>query len=180
MTTLTIPTVETARLRLRAPAPSDFEAYAAFRTASPRTAGIGGLASRSDAFDIFCALTGHWAARGYGRWIVADKDTDAPLGVVGLYFPEGWPEPEIGWQVFDVAEGKGVAYEAAAASRRYAYEDLGWTTVISLIRSDNTRSQALARRMGATLDAPYQHPTYGQMDVWRHLPPGQPLPGEAA
>jgi ribosomal-protein-alanine N-acetyltransferase len=170
-TTLHIPTVETARLRLRAPEPRDFEAYAACR-ASERTRVLGGPNARSEAFHMFCGLVGHWHLRGYGRWLVADKATDAALGVVGLYFPEDWPEPEIGWSVFDAAEGKGLACEAAEASRAYAYEVLGWTTVASLIVPSNTRSAALARRMGAEIDGQHQHPFYGPLDIWRHRGPG--------
>lgn len=172
MTTLTIPTVETARLRLRAPEPRDFEAYAAFR-AGERARVLGGPNDRAEAFHMFCGLVGHWHLRGFGRWLVADKATDEPLGIVGLYHPEDWPEPEIGWSVFDAAEGKGVAFEAAEASRRYAYEVLGWTTVASLIKPDNARSAALARRMGAVIDGQHPHPTYGPLDIWRHLSPTQ-------
>jgi RimJ/RimL family protein N-acetyltransferase len=170
-TSVHIPTVETERLRLRAPMSSDFAAYAAFRS-SDRTKVLGGPNSRAEAFHMLCGLVGHWHIRGYGRWMVADCNTDAPLGIVGIYFPEDWPEPEIGWSVFDHAEGKGIAHEAAVAARDYAYRVLGWTTIISLIVQDNTRSAALARRMGCEKDGQFDHPTYGAMDIWRHLPPG--------
>jgi ribosomal-protein-alanine N-acetyltransferase len=166
--TLTIPALETARLRLRAPEMRDFEAYAAFR-ASPRAVTVGGPFPREVAFDQFCALIGHWALRGYGRWVAADRETDTALGVVGLFCPEGWPEPEIGWSLFEAAEGKGYALEAARAARAHAYGTLGWSTVASLIRPDNARSIALARRMGATREGVYQHPTLGPLEVWRHL-----------
>ena len=169
-TTLHIPTVETARLRLRAPRASDFEAYAAFR-GSDRAWAIGGAASASDAFDILCAVIGHWQMRGFGRWIAADKATDAPVGLVGLYHPLDWPEPEIGWQVFGGAEGKGYAFEAAVASRRYAYGVLGWRRVVSLILPANLRSLALARRMGAVHEGEFEHAGFGTLQVWRHLPP---------
>jgi ribosomal-protein-alanine N-acetyltransferase len=165
-----IPTIETERLRLRAPMPGDFEAYAAFR-ASERAQILGGPNPRAEAFHMFCALIGHWHMRGFGRWIVADRATDEALGVVGLYFPADWPEPEIGWSVFETAEGKGIALEAALASRAYAYGTLGWPRVVSLVVPHNTRSAALARRMGCVQDGQYPHPAYGPMDIWRHLPP---------
>lgn len=169
-TTVHIPTVETARLRLRAPAPGDFEAYAAFRL-SERTRVLGGPNARDEAFLMFCALVGHWHLRGYGRWMVADRASDAPLGIVGLYYPEGWPEPEIGWSVFDAAEGKGVAHEAAMAARAYAYDVLGWARVVSLIVPGNTRSIALAKRLACMQEGQFTHSTYGVMDIWRHQPP---------
>jgi RimJ/RimL family protein N-acetyltransferase len=171
MTTVHIPTIETDRLRLRAPMPADFEAYAAFRQ-SERTRVLGGPNSRTEAFHMFCALVGHWHLRGYGRWMVADRETDQPLGIVGVYYPDDWPEPEIGWSVFDSAEGKGVAFEAAMAARAYAYDVLGWTRIVSLIVQGNARSAALARRMGCVVEGQYAHPFYGPMDIWLHQPPG--------
>ena len=102
-----IPTLQTERLILRAPRDNDFEAYADFRT-SERARTVGGPYSRAQAFEQLCAIIGHWSLRGYGRWMVADRDTDAPLGIVGLYYPEDWPEPEIAWSVFADAEGRGI------------------------------------------------------------------------
>ncbi len=169
-TAVHIPTVETDRLRLRAPEARDFDAYAAFR-ASERSRILGGPFPRAAAFEQMAALVGHWHLRGFGRWMVADRATDAALGVVGPYFPVDWPEPEIAWAVFDGAEGRGIAHEAAHAARRFAYDTLGWTNAVSLIRPDNTRSAALAQRLGARIDGRHPHPTYGMLDIWRHPGP---------
>lgn len=168
-TTLTIPTLETEHLILRAPKAEDFEAYAAF-CASPRSVGVGGPYNRARAFSRMCDLIGHWHLRGYGRWMLEEKSSGQPMGVVGLFYPEDWPEPEIGWSVFDAAEGKGYAYEAAIAARSYAYDIMGWATVISLTVDGNTRSEALAKRMGCALDGVYNHPEFGPMNIWRHMP----------
>lgn len=171
-TILRIPTLETERLRLRAPRSSDFEAYADFRI-GPRATFLGGPYNRAEAFEQLAALIGHWLLRGYGRWMVADRESDRPLGVVGLYYPEDWLEPEIAWSVFEEAEGRGIAFEAARATRRHAYDTLGWSTVVSLIDAQNTRSAALAERLGARREGVFHHPSLGAMDVWRHPGPGQ-------
>lgn len=175
-TTVTIPTLETDRLILRAPKAEDFEAYAAF-SASPRSAGVGGPYNRARAFSRMCDLIGHWHLRGYGRWMLEEKSSGQPMGVVGLFFPEDWPEPEIGWSVFDAAEGKGYAHEAAVAARSYAYDIMGWNTVISLTVAGNTRSEALAKRMGCSLDGVFDHPEFGPMNIWRHLAPSDVTDG---
>ena len=168
-----IPTIETANLRLRGPKAADFEAMASF-LASPRSAYVGGPVSRALAWRSFCHLTGHWLHRGYSAFILADKSTDAALGMSGPWFPEGWPEPEIGWSIWaPEAEGRGLAYEAAQAGRRYAYDVLGWKTAISLIAEDNQRSQALAQRMGCTRDGSFTHETFGASQIWRHPAPEQ-------
>jgi len=166
-----IPVIETEALRLRAPEARDFEAYAAFRT-SERAKTVGGPYTRAQAFEQLCSILGHWHLRGYGRWMVADKATDAALGIVGLYYPLDWPEPEIAWSVFAHAEGRGVAHEAARAARSFAFGPLGWSTAISMIDPANTRSVALAKRMGCQPDTPFEHPTFGTMHVWRHIKPG--------
>lgn len=169
-TNLNIPTLETASLVLRAPQPSDLPAYTAF-CASPRSAPVGGPYTEWKAFDRLCAIIGHWQLHGYGRWLVANKTTDEPLGIVGIMNPPDWPEPEIAWSLFDAAEGRGVAYEAALRTRAYAYDTLGWTRVISCTSPDNTRSIALAKRMGAVHESDFDHPEIGPLHVWRHLSP---------
>ncbi|MEM9972845.1 MAG: GNAT family N-acetyltransferase [Pseudomonadota bacterium] len=169
-TTIEIPSFEEGRLIYRAPRLSDFEAYAAFR-GSPRSKGVGGPYLRSSAFQSLAALIGHWHLRGFGRWMIEDRDTGAPLGIVGPMHPDGWPEPEIAWSVFEAAEGRGVAYEAARFSLRYAYEVLGWSTAISCSMPDNTRSIALAKRLGATYERDFVNPEFGTLQVWRHVGP---------
>lgn len=169
-TTISIPTLQTDHLVLRCPHPSDFEAYAAFR-ASDRALHVGGPNKRYQSYDILCAIIGHWHLRGYGRWTVADKATQDPLGIVGLMFPDDWPEPEIAWSVYETAEGRGVALEAAKAARAYAYDTLGWTRVISCIAPGNHRSRALAQRMGAVHESTMDHVEIGALEIHRHLSP---------
>ncbi|MFY0647763.1 GNAT family N-acetyltransferase [Sulfitobacter geojensis] len=169
-TSLHIPTVETERLRLRAPVWSDFDAFAAFRM-SDRTKHLGGPCTRTQAFDKLGEIIGHWHLRGYGRWMVADKVTDEPLGVVGCFYPDDWPEPEIAWSVFEQAEGRGIATEAARASLDFAYETLGWTTAVSCTTPDNSRSKALALRLGATQEDDFTTVDGMVLEVYRHAGP---------
>ena len=165
-----IPVLETERLVLRAPSEEDFEADVVFY-ASDRSAGVGGPSPRDEVWRKLAATLGHWVLRGYGFWSIDEKATGAYCGRAGSHYPDGWPEPEIGWKLVAEAEGRGIAYEAALAARRYAYETLGWTTAISLIGPGNTRSIALALRLGATRDPDYDHPSYGTMEIYRHPSP---------
>ena len=166
-----VPVLETARLHLRAPVMADFDVMAAF-AASPRAAFVGGSISRALAWRAFCHMTGHWVHRGFGPFVFCDRATGAPLGWSGPWFPEGWPEPEIAWTLWDAqAEGKGYAFEAATATRAFAHDVLGWSTAISLIHVDNARSAALARRMGCVPDGVFTHEQFGQSTIWRHPAP---------
>lgn len=167
-----IPTLTTPRLTLRAPGAQDFDAFADFY-ASPRASFVGGPLSREQSWRMLAMEIGHWTLRGYGRWTVALKDTGEPVGMVGPFCPEGWPEPEIGWDLYNGFEGHGYATEAARAAREYAYDILGWPTAISLVKPGNDRSAAVALRLGATPDGSFTHERHGVMQVWRHPAPGE-------
>lgn len=169
---MNIPTLVTERLTLRAPRLSDLDAYAEFR-ASDRARFVGGPNTRAESFQHLCSVIGHWEFRGYGRWILTETGIDRPIGIVGPLYPVGWPEPEIAWSVFADGEGKGYAFEAAKAARKYAYETLGWTTAVSVVNPANLRSAALAKRMGCRPDGEFEHESYGTMHIQRHPSPAE-------
>ena len=132
---------------------------------------VGGPFTQDEAFGELTSIIGQWQLRGYGRWMVADRASDAPLGVVGIYHPGDWPEREIGWTVFKEAEGKGIAHEAALAARAYAYQHLGWDRIVSCVAPTNTRSAKLAQRMGCVKESTFHNDDLGTLDVWRHEAP---------
>ncbi len=168
--TMNIPELETERLRLRAHRPEDFDAFAAFY-GSERAWGMGGPLTRAEAWRMFATEIGHWVIRGYGLWMVEEKASAAPIGVVGFWNPEGWQEVEIGWAMFEGSEGKGYAYEAALTARTYAYETLGWGALTSVIAPGNDRSIALATRLGAHLESDWTSPTGKAAQIYRHPSP---------
>jgi RimJ/RimL family protein N-acetyltransferase len=143
-------TVETERLRLRPPRASDIDAYAAM-CADPevmRYLGDSGTLGREDAWRQLAMLVGHWHLRGFGMWAVEERATASFVGRVGLHFPEGWPDREVGWAIARPYWGRGLAFEAARASLAHAFGVLRWTRVISLIDPENHRSIRLAERLG--------------------------------
>ncbi|MFN3527260.1 MAG: GNAT family N-acetyltransferase [Paracoccus sp. (in: a-proteobacteria)] len=152
MITLTpTPVLETDRLTLRAPQLSDWQAVRAFGL-SERSMFIGGPFSEAQIWTSLLASAGHWAMRGYGMWTIEDKQSGAAIGRTGIINHFDWPEPELGWQIFEGAEGRGLAYEAAMAARSHAATGFGLSRVISQIHPDNTRSRRLAERMGAVVE----------------------------
>jgi ribosomal-protein-alanine N-acetyltransferase len=166
----TIPTLETERLILREPRESDFEAERDFY-ASDASRFVGGPLPEPQVWRNLAMLMGHWAFRGYGFWGLEDKATGTYQGRVGLWFPHGWMEREIGWTLMPHATGQGYATEAAIAARAHAYDVLGWDTAISQIDPGNEASKAVARRLGARFEKIYDDPVYGPVEIWRHLAP---------
>lgn len=167
---VTIPRLETQRFLLREYRQSDFDDFAAFYD-TERSRFIGGPLTREMAWRGLATHLGHWALRGYGFWAVEDKASGQFCGHVGLWFPEGWYAPEIGWVMMQNAEGRGVAQEAALAVRAHAYGTLGWRTAVSMIDPANTRSIRLAERLGCSFEGVFEHSRLGPMQIWRHPPP---------
>jgi RimJ/RimL family protein N-acetyltransferase len=165
-----IPTLETGRLRLRAPELADFPHYAAF-LASERAVHERGPMDERGAWREFCASLACWPLRGFGGWSVVDRTSAGYLGEVGLFQPVEYPEPEIGWMVVPHAEGRGIAHEAALTVRAWAYGTLGLKTLVSYIDPANARSIRLAERLGAWLDRAAPGIDPGDL-VYRHPGPG--------
>jgi RimJ/RimL family protein N-acetyltransferase len=95
------------------------------------------------------AALGHWVLRGYGMYAVEEKATGVFIGRIGLINPEGWPGLEAGWLLGRQHWGRGYATEGAKAVVRMAYESVGATHLISLIRPENLASIRVAEKLGA-------------------------------
>jgi len=165
-----IPTLETERLILRGPAKQDADAFVKFYT-SDRSVHIGGPLSQRLAWRMFAAEIGHWHIMGCGMWTVTEKGNDTALGLVGCWHPADWPEREIGWLLWQGAEGRGYGFEAASAARVFAFGSLRWDTAVSYIEAGNTRSINLAERLGAQLDNNATYPGGKPGLVYRHPVP---------
>lgn len=162
--------IRTDRLSLVMPAARHVAAAIAFY-GSDRAAARGWRQLPHEAWRSFATMIGHHALRGFGPFVAEARD-GTPVGVFGPWHPEGQPDAEIKWTIWDPAfEGQGYAAEAALACRTHAYESLGWTGAASYIRPDNHRSQALADRLGASRDGTWTTPRGTLVEIWRHPGP---------
>ena len=151
---VTIPTLETERLRLRPLRPDDIDAYAAM-CADPevmRYLGSEEPMPRSEAWRQMAMFAGHWNLRGFGMWAVEEKTRPGVLiGRIGCHQPEGWPDFEVGWGLARPYWGRGYATEGARAALSYAFEQLGRPRVVSLLAPENRASIRVAERLGERL-----------------------------
>lgn len=170
--TAMIPTLKTDRLILRPFALSDFDTYADFVT-SDRTEFMGGPYDRDTAWNWFCNDTGHWQLFGFGGLMITTHDGDL-VGQVSVTQGISFPEPEIGWFLFDGHEGKGYAGEAAQCLRDFVVREQRVTSLVSYVAPGNAASAKLAERMGARLDDTAARPADNPL-VYRH-----PVTGGAA
>jgi RimJ/RimL family protein N-acetyltransferase len=169
---ITIPTVETERLRLRPWREPDHAPYARLMSDAETSRYIGGPLTTDDAWRKMAAIIGHWTLRGYGSWALEAKDDRAFIGYVGPWFPYGFPEPEIGWSLLAAYHGQGYATEAARCAREYAYRVFGWRTAISIIAEGNTASERVAQRLGAVRERTLEIRGMSA-GIWRHPPPDE-------
>lgn len=159
-----LPEIETARLRLRAPRLSDFDAWSEILT-GPAAPHLGGPFTRDGSFIEFLASCGTWLLRGHGPWTVEPKSGGDVLGFVLLGFEPGDAEPELGYLFRPSAEGQGFATEAVQAARTHAFTALGLDRVVSYIAPENAASARLAHRVGAVRDG-----FHDGAQVWVHRP----------
>lgn len=101
---------------------------------------------------MLAAYIGHWHMRGYGPYAAVEKDTGKMIGPVGLWYPGEWPEPEIKWSLARRYWGKGYATEAAAAVKDMVAAQGKKDRLISLILPENTKSAAVALRLGGAYE----------------------------
>ncbi len=101
---------------------------------------------------MFCHDAGLWSLVGHGALMMEDRESGVGLGQIGINAGPLFPERELGWFVYEQAEGKGYAFEAAHAMRDWAFEVAQMSTLVSYISPQNWRSCRLAKALGGALD----------------------------
>ncbi len=164
-----LPGLQTPRLRLRAPGLADFDAWARI-FCGPAGVHLGGPFSRDEAFTEFAATCGLWLLRGHGLWTAEARGSGAVQGFVLIGFEPGDREPELGFLFLPEAEGQGLAHEASRAVQAQA-RALGLPSLVSYVDAANTRSVALALRLGARRDPAAEAAIHHDCHVYRHFGP---------
>lgn len=87
---------------------------------------------------------------GFGLWAVIRKEDKQFLGDCGITLQniDGEILPEIGFHIIKTYCNKGYASEAAEACKKYALEELGFTSVYSYSEIGNEPSQRVAAKIG--------------------------------
>ena len=169
--------IETERLVMRDWREADVEALAEIGADEEASRFLGGPMTRAESWRRMAYFTGHKALRGYGFLALEVKATGACVGWCGHYFPEEWPDREIGYTLLKSARGKGYATEAAGRALRHAYDELGWKTAISYIAMNNSASIAVAQRLGATLESTRIYRDF-ECGIFRHRSPADLKPNQ--
>jgi RimJ/RimL family protein N-acetyltransferase len=113
-----------------------------------RYVGDGSVPTREECWRAVALWIGHWALRGHGLWAVEERASGRFIGRIGIWNPEGWPGPELGYLLGRAWWGRGYATEAGRVAMDWAFERLPIDELMSLIHPDNGASIAVATRLG--------------------------------
>lgn len=152
---ITVPVLETARLRLRAHRPDDLDAAVSIWQNPDVYAYITRKSlTRSDVWLRLLRYGGLWDFLGYGYWAVEERAGGRYIGQMGFAdFKRGLigfdgHYPEAGWVIDPAYAGRGYATEGMLAACRWLDDSQLYRRSYCLIGSGNDRSVTVARKLG--------------------------------
>ncbi len=149
----------TPRLLLRELSPADLEDTAALLGDPEVMRFWPAPLTRAEAGAWIARQQERYARDGHGYWLALDRRTSEPVGQAGVLLcdVDGATEAGLGWILHRRFWRRGLATEAAAACRDWAFATADRARVIALVRPENEPSVAVARRLGMT---PERRTTY--------------------
>lgn len=124
--------------------------------------------TEGETWRTMASMIGHWQIKKYGPYAVVEKASQKVIGIVGFWYPNDWPSPEIKWALAPKYWGKGYAKEATLAVQAAGRNYMPNVPLISFINSENIASIKLAESVGASFSKAtefrggiwhiYQHP----------------------
>ena len=158
--------LETERLLLRPIEPADVDAFAPYMADPEIVRFIGGeMLSRDQVVKRLALWRRRFDTDGFGPLALVRREDGCVVGRCSLLVwqvPEwetttaaeatGPWELELGWILGREHWGRGYATEAGRAVAGFAFEQLERDRLISLIAEKNTRSAAVAQRLGMTVE----------------------------
>ncbi|MBC8263381.1 MAG: GNAT family N-acetyltransferase [Anaerolineales bacterium] len=150
MAKMTIPTVATSRLILRAFTKED---------AAPLHRILGardilryfpnpGAPSRDKVEKLISAQLNHWEEHGHGWWAVEPRSKKQLIGWSGLQFLPETEEVEVGYLLDQPFWGKGLATEAAQVCLQYGFENFDIESIVAIVHPENIASQRVIEKLG--------------------------------
>jgi RimJ/RimL family protein N-acetyltransferase len=150
---MTIPTLQTPRLVLRAFTEEDVDPMHQILSGEgvlryfPPTDPL----PRDRVHKMVLGLLRHWDERDYGLWAVESRPEGELMGRCGLQYLAELDEVEIDFILGRPFWGQGFGTEAARASVRYGFEELGLARVVGIAHVENRASQGVLEKLGMAL-----------------------------
>ncbi len=143
-------TIETGRWYLRPFTSDDLDAFASMNADADvmRYIGDGKPQTRAQTEMRLNAILDHWDQHGFGLCAVVDRATRAFIGFCGLQYLDNTSEIEIGYRLAKRSWGFGFATEAARASLKHGFEELGLDRIVAVVHPENVASQWVVQKIG--------------------------------
>lgn len=150
-----LPTLETARLRLRAPQWSDLEAIYALGS-SPQVMRYitpGRVQTREEArADLERRIAFSREEGPYGYWVMERRSDGAFVGWAALKPLDNTEEIEVGYRLLETYWGQGLATEAAACLLDYGFEELALPRIVAVTMPENEPSRRVMTKLGMRME----------------------------
>ena len=148
--------IETSRLRIRKLSVEDAEFVLRLVNEPAFIANIGdkGVRTLADAKNFIAK--GPWtcqAKRGYGQFLVEQKEDGDPVGICGILYRDSLNLTDIGFAILAKYRGRGFAFEAAAAVMKYGFSKLPIEEIVGLTSAENTASIRVLEKLGMKFDS---------------------------
>lgn len=149
-----VPTLETARLRLRPFSLKDADRYGERIFSDPdvmRYMNVDGTVPpnpKMHAMGYIIERNREWRLRGHGAWALVEKATDELIGHTGLFVIERTEVVEVGYALGKAFWGKGYATEAARETLRYGFEVLKLAEIVAVAFPANAASLRVMEKIG--------------------------------
>ncbi len=157
---MTLPLIETARLRLRPFIPDDLGELHRFWTDPEvrRYLWDGRTISREQAEAVLQSSLVSFQTHGFGQWAVIHARHGSLIGFCGLRCTGDPPEVELLYGIAPPYWGQGLATEAARAVLRYGFEEKQLARIVASADTPNVASVRVMERAGMRFER------YGRFD----------------
>jgi len=88
---------------------------------------------------------------GFGRGACILKSTGEQIGFAGLKYLDEFGEVDVAFRLMRTHWGQGLATEAALASVRFGFADLGLKRIIGLVMPENVASVRVLKKPGCAM-----------------------------
>jgi RimJ/RimL family protein N-acetyltransferase len=151
------PELRTERLLLRRWRAADVDAFAAINADRTVMEHFPAPLTATQSAELLQSIEACFEANGYGMWAVELAGEGSLAGCVGILPVEDMrlafaPAVELAWRLAPAFWRRGLAREAAAASIRFAFQDLGLAELVAYTAAGNLRSRTLMERLGMRRD----------------------------
>ena len=145
--------IETQRLLLRELTPDDLDnLFALYRDPEVRRYYPDGTRTLEETQRELASMIRDYSEFGYGLWATIEKQTNRFIGRCGLipWTVEDQLEVEVAYLLDKAYWGKGLGFEAAQASMRYGFQQIGLPRIVCMMFAANKGSRGIAKKLGMT------------------------------